>query len=415
VTPDAALREALAAAQDRAPFDHVTVAVSGGGDSMALLLATHDWARETGIGVSAVTVDHGLRPEAAGEAAQVAALCATLGLAHETRHWDGWDNQGNLQAAARDARYDLLAASGTGPILLGHTQDDVAETFLMRLARGSGVDGLGHMRADWSDRGRRWLRPLLGVPRAALRDWLRGKGATWIEDPSNDDPTYDRVKMRSALDLLGPLGIDAERLASTAQTLREARVALEYLAHLEARRIARVEAGDVVFQAAELPALPAETRDRLVAHAIGWVSGATYRPRRRALQAATQAALAGGKATLGGCVLTGRNATLRVTRELQAVAGVHAPVRDLWDGRWRMVAPPGASTQNLTIRALGEAGLSLCPSWRDTGLPRDTLLASPAVFEGDTLVAAPVAGAPEGWSAEINHPRGDYLPSLLSH
>jgi tRNA(Ile)-lysidine synthase len=339
VTPDAALRSSLGAERDLHPFDTVTVAVSGGGDSTALLLAAHDWGGEAGVTVHAVTVDHGLRPEAAGEARMVADLCAARGIAHETLRWTDWDGQGNLQSAARTARYDLLAEAGGGPILLGHTQDDVAETFLMRLARGSGVDGLARMRASWDDRGRRWLRPFLGVTRAALRDWLRARDVTWVEDPTNDDPAYDRVKMRAALELLSPLGIDADRLATTAEAMGEARTALTLFAHREAVRIARVEAGDVVFDAPPLEALPAETRDRLLAHAIGWVTGATYRPRRRALIAAAAAARETGKATLGGSLLTRRGETLRVAREYRAVADLETSATAPWDGRWRMVAP----------------------------------------------------------------------------
>lgn len=417
MTVEQAFSDALAGASADHPIDQIVVAVSGGGDSMALLHLAAAWARGAGVAVSAVTVDHGLRPEAAGEAAQVAQVCAGLDVPHDTLRWGGWDGQGNLQAAARTARYDLIAQ--TAPegtvILIGHTADDAAETFLMRLARGSGVDGLTHMRTAWEDRGHRWLRPLLTVRRAALREWLTARGIDWIEDPSNDDPTYDRVRIRQALSLLAPLGIDTARLTTTAHAMSEAREALEYWAARAAREVATIEAGDVLFDHATWSALPGETRDRLLAHAIGWVSGATYRPRRAALTSALTQIGDGGRSTLGGCLLVAKGGTLRIGREPAAVAGAQSAPDALWDNRWRLTAPGGTDLAPLSVQALGTSGLAQCPGWRDTGLPRETLLASPAVWSGETLVAAPLAGHANGWQAEVSPSRGDFFTSLLSH
>ncbi len=122
------------------------IAVSGGSDSLALLHLMVEWGRAP---LRCVTVDHRLRDASAEEAAQVAEICAALGIAHDTLTWDGWDGQGNLAAEARRARYALLAdwavTHGLTGIALGHTQDDIAETLLMRLARRAGVDGLAAM------------------------------------------------------------------------------------------------------------------------------------------------------------------------------------------------------------------------------------------------------------------------------
>lgn len=196
------------------------VAVSGGGDSLALLHLMHDWARANGSDLRAVTVDHGLRAAAPGEAAQVARLCADLGLPHDTLHWTGWDQSGNLQAEARRARYRLMAGWARGhdlqAVALGHTLDDQAETVLMRLARGSGVDGLSAMAGRRDDLGMRWLRPLLAIRRDDLRAFLSGLGVDWVDDPSNADTRFDRIKTRQALAQLAGLGIDAEGLADTA-------------------------------------------------------------------------------------------------------------------------------------------------------------------------------------------------------
>ncbi|WP_235889167.1 tRNA lysidine(34) synthetase TilS [Maritimibacter alexandrii] len=417
MTPEKAFAAALAAAQTDHTIDNLVVAVSGGGDSMALLHVAQAWGRAQGKAVSALTVDHGLRDEAATEAARVAEICADLGVAHRTLDWPDWDGQGNLQAMARAARYDLIAdaAPAGAAILIGHTMDDAAETFLMRLARGSGVDGLSRMRSTWTDRGHLWLRPFLTVRRAALRDWLHDREIGWIDDPTNDDTQYDRVRMRQALDLLAPLGIDAERLTMTAQAMTEARQALEHWAEQAARCTAWTEAGDVLFDRAKVQALPRETHDRLIAHAIGWVASAAYRPRRAALMQAVRDVTETGRATLGGCLLTAKGDTLRVGREPKAVADLRASPPSIWDNRWRLSGPDAPSGHVLAVRALGAGGLSDCPDWRETGLPRETLLASPAVFAGDRLVAAPLAGHPAGWRAELCPPRGDFFTSLLSH
>lgn len=400
-------------------FGRLLVAVSGGGDSIALLHLARDWAGRMGVDVEAVTVDHGLRAESAAEAEAVGRTCAGLDVPHRILRWQGWDGQGNLPQEARAARYDLIAGA-TGPEdlptlnLIGHTRDDIAETFLLRLARGSGVDGLAAMRADWRDRGQRWARPLLAVGRGELRDWLRLRGMSWIDDPSNDDPRYDRARARQALAALAPLGLGVDRLADTAAAMSRARAALAEASHTAARAIAWTEAGDVVFDRAGLEALLPELRDRLLTHALGWVSGNPLRPRRTSL-IETEAALAAGapRATLHGCLITAGPKTLRLSRE-PAATGPEVPTTALWDGRWRVNGPHLPAS---VIRPLGEAGLAICRGWRESSLPRASLIASPAIWDArdDSLIAAPLARPEPLWSAEIAHPRGDFFTALLTH
>ena len=181
----------------------------------------------------AATVDHALRPEAAAEAAQVATWCKARGIPHDTLIWEHGTIEGNLAAEARRARYRLLAdwagAKGLTHVLLAHTEDDLAETLLMRLGREAGLGGLAAMRASWSEHGITFLRPLLGQSRAELRAFLRDQGQDWIEDPSNQDPTSDRVRARQALDHLAPLGITRQGLARSAKYLSDARSALSGL------------------------------------------------------------------------------------------------------------------------------------------------------------------------------------------
>ncbi len=171
---DLAISRAVRAAFGETPPRRIGIAVSGGGDSTALLLSLARGFAETGVTLHAATVDHGLRPEAAAEARAAAGQAADLGISHDTLRWQGWDGAGNLQDQARRARYALLSdwARGQGipTVALGHTSDDRAETVLMRLGRAAGVDGLAAMhRERWVD-GIRFLRPMLSLTREDLRE-----------------------------------------------------------------------------------------------------------------------------------------------------------------------------------------------------------------------------------------------------
>ena len=380
----------------------IGLAVSGGSDSMAMLWLIAPWAMAQGRPVAVATVDHGLREGAAEEAAFVARVCAGIGVPHEVLRWRGWDGRGNLQARAREARYALLTGwargRGIGTVALGHTMDDQAETVLLRLARGSGVDGLAGMAAMREQGGLRWVRPLLELRREALRDFLRENGRDWREDPSNAVERFDRVKARRALGLLGPLGVDAEGLSATAHRMAVARAALEHYAREAVAAFARVEGGDVVLARPGFDLLPEETRLRVLSEAIRWVGGAVYRPRLAALQGAVAELATARRHSLQGTILTRTTAAWRVGREWVAVRDLRAPVGELWDGRWRIEGP---EVSGVEVRALGEAGLAACPAWRATGLARATLVTTPAVWRGEVLVAAPLAGLGEGWHARI--------------
>lgn len=381
--------------------DRLAVAVSGGGDSLALLGLACDWAEDNHCRIQALTVDHGLRPEAGDEALLVAREAMRMGAEHDTLYWTGWDGKGNLPAAARDARYrlmrDFCARAGIGAILLGHTQDDQAETVLMRLARGSGVEGLSAMAEGRYGRDD-ILRPVLGETRADLRIWLTRQGMRWFEDPTNDDPRYDRVRARRLLTQLAPFGLDAGRLAETAASMARARAALLARAVDVADRIVTDRRGMLIFDRDGLNRTEEETRLRLVAHGLACLSGAPYKPRLAALSATLDRALAGQGGTLQGCRLIPSRGTLMMVREFKAVADLHcaADGHDVWDGRWRILAldQPAA-----LVRALGEEGLS---QWSASGpdagpgsggrplaVPHAALLSWPGVWQGDRLCAVP--------------------------
>lgn len=378
----------------------VGVAVSGGGDSMALLHLMAAAAPKAGWRLHAVTVDHGLRPEAAAEARMVADACAALGIAHDTRHWHHDEIKGNLQDAARRARYGLIAdwarARGIGHVAVGHTADDVAETFLMELAREAGIDGLSAIRSQWQAGGIRWHRPFRLVARADLRAWLTRHGIGWAEDPSNIDPKYQRVRARRALEALAPLGITAGRLTGVALNLAQARQALDWAVAEAGRRIAREVAGEVILDRGEFRLLPPEIARRMLVAALGWVNSAPYPPRGAEVQRVLRAIEEGRDSTLAGCCIRARGDEVRITREPRAVQGLSGPTDAPWDGRWIVEGPhaPG-----LEVRALGAEGLGQCEGWRDTGASRQALVVSPALWQGERLVAAPLARPGPQWQA----------------
>lgn len=411
--PDALLLDVLAPALP-SPLPHrIGIAVSGGGDSLALLHLVWRLLAGRGTELRAVTVDHRLRREAAAEAEHVARFCASIGVRHDTLVWDHDEIAGNLPDQSRRARYGLIAhwakERGIGHVFLGHTADDQAETLLMELAREAGLDGLSGMRPEWSADGIRWQRPLLPVGRAELRDYLDRQGICWIDDPSNTDESYQRVRARKALASLAPLGIGAEGLARVARNLAAAREELVVAALALATRIARTEAGTVRIGRAGLMAAGEDARRRLVVAALRWTSGADYAPRAEALGRLMAAMAAGRSATLAGCSIRTGADEVSFLRELKAVGGIETGTGDLWDKRWRLTGPhdPG-----LRIRALGAEGLRSCKDWRATGLSRAALVVSPAIWRGEMLIAAPLAGKVEGWVVEIVTP---FPEGVLSH
>jgi len=404
----------------RRPPAVIGVAVSGGSDSTALLHLMHRWASGVGVTLHAVTVDHGLRKAAAAEAKVVAGFCAGLGAGpgvdHTTLRWTDWDGKGNLQDQARRARYGLMTTwakkRGIDTIALGHTADDQAETFLMRLARGSGVDGLSGMQQRRKVGGINWVRPALFLYRQHLRDYLGRHDIKWIDDPSNEDERFERVKARKVLKALAPLGIDAERLAGTAQDLQMARRALEIQTRNAAVEIATIDRGDVVLERKRFRLLPEEISARLLSHAMCWVSCAEYRPRRMALADVGHAIHSNKASTLHGCLISPKKSEIRIMREHQAVKDVICPTDAIWDNRWQVCGP---HAKGLELRALGEAGLAQCPDWRDTGVPRTSLLASPAVWQNQALIAAPLAGLSNEWVTLSLFGADHFISTILSH
>lgn len=262
------------------------LAVSGGPDSIALMWLAARWRRALARGprLVAVTVDHGLRTEAAAEARQVKQLARTLELEHRTLRWTGPKPTTGLPAAARSARYRLLAKaarqSGAAHILTAHTRDDQAETVLMRLLRGSGIAGLAAMARE-TERDGLWLaRPFLDVSKAQLIATLEKAKVDFADDPTNRDPHFTRPRLRALMPALAAEGGDPRNMARLAARLARANAAVEVLTDGAERYLAlrdredsgsRFDAGSPnarCYDAMSFAALPEEIRLRLLKRAI---------------------------------------------------------------------------------------------------------------------------------------------------
>src|SRR5512132_3503182 len=229
--------EARAAFAPLLRFPRLALAVSGGADSMALLHLVVRWRAEDALKgeVTVLTVDHGLRASSREEAAMVERMAASLGLPHAILTWTRDERQsGGLQERARQGRYDLMAehcqANDIPALVTAHHLDDQAETFLMRLKRGSGLDGLAAIpeRGAWG--GIVLLRPLLDMPKARLIATLAEKGIGFVSDPSNADERFERARVRGSAEAVAALGLTPEALALCARRLRRAREALDHAA-----------------------------------------------------------------------------------------------------------------------------------------------------------------------------------------
>ena len=255
------------------------LAVSGGPDSVALMWLAARWRRALSRGpkLVAVTIDHGLRPEAAREASEVKALAKSLDVEHRTMRWNGAKPKTGVPAAARAARYRLLAeaarSAGATHILTAHTRDDQAETLLMRLFRGSGLAGLSAMARESDRNGLILARPLLSISKSRLVATLDKAKIGYADDPTNRDIAFTRPRLRKLLPLLAAEGGDARSLARLAARLARANTAVEVLAdgaerYLALKGNARPQEAARELDAAAFAGLPEEIRLRLLMRAI---------------------------------------------------------------------------------------------------------------------------------------------------
>ncbi len=398
-------------------YARVVLAVSGGVDSMALMHLAAQWVRSPKCDppvLAVATVDHGLRQGSADDARHVVAVAGRLGLVAAVLTWSGEKPVQGLQERARDARYKLLeaqAASGAAgrcAVATAHTLDDQAETLLMRLARGSGPDGLRAMqpvRALGYGTGADLVRPLLKISREQLHGYLVANGLTWREDPSNDDPRFERVRLRSAAGGLRDAGLTPQMLALAASRQARAVEALERATDALQAAFLDVHGGMFAsIDAVRLAAQPAEIRVRLMERVLAMFGGSTPPADLAQVEQLAELLARDGalQATLGGCEVRACREEIRVFREsgratLDAVE-LNPGEATTWDNRFRIKVTGGE--RSVIVRALD-------PATRDDLrrrvrtrflLPARAAATLPAVWAGEDLIS--VGGLP-----------GDFFPS----
>lgn len=409
-TPDPLGRAEFADLMERlGPFERkpeIAVAVSGGADSMAAAVLTHEWATALGGRALGVTLDHGLRHEAADEALLVSRRLSALGIESSVLKWRGEKPAANIQAAARAARYqaltDYCARKGILHLVLGHHREDQAETFLMRLSRGSGLYGLAAMSPLQENPHHRILRPFLSVPKRRLVATLQVRGVEWVEDPTNQDLRYDRVRVRRLLPLLAADGLSSSRLARSTQRLAEARTQDEAMTSAAlARAVAIHPTGIALADPEVLRTCPRDIALRCLSRLLATVSGSSYSPGSEPLEALYEALVRGAFAgsTLSGCRLVSWRRFLLLYREnrhwtrMPLVAGQVT----LWDRRFEVML---SDTAHSTVRPI-EIGPLRSEGWaqirqktepESLGFPALAGEAVVGLWDGDKVVAVPHFG-----------------------
>jgi tRNA(Ile)-lysidine synthase len=360
---------------------HVALAVSGGSDSMALLRLVDQWSNKT-VKISVLTIDHGLRAEAAAEAARVAEWSAFLGLEHHTLRWEGVKPKTGLQAKARIARYDLLCdwckANQVKYLLTGHTIDDQAETVLMRQQRTDTAESLAGIWgiADWG--GVKVFRPLLGQSRTDLRAYLTSLGQPWIDDPSNLDARFERVRVRQALAQEGRPDLQKIELADIAERAGRATRALALATQqwLDGQLTSYPEGYGAIPRAGfcELD----RSLQRRVLQQLLLIYGAGNRAEPGELDDLAKWIREQGisRRTLGGAMLACRQSSVLIGREWARISPEPMVVphsgETLWDGRFLVQAPPEARVIAVG-RLNGIARREDIPSFVQQSLPAVTL------------------------------------------
>jgi len=392
-----------------AAFDGIVLAVSGGPDSMALMRLVAEWNGrhpKPSRQILVATVDHGLRRESASEASFVAQWAERLQFPCRIVRWEGEKPARGLPAAARAARYELLEGEATKLgasnvcLVTAHTQDDQAETFLMRLKRGSGVDGLSAMAPRTSLRQGSvvaLLRPLLSVPKARLIATLEARGQTWAEDPTNTCLDYERPAVRMALARLADEGISADALATSARRLRAAREAVDYGLARFTETLA-LSFNEEIFASLSRAAFdegPEALRARVLARLIGRFGGASPPPQLAEVEDLTARLTADKRttSTLGGAVVSATPHKVKIWREPGRISGAPLILRqpgvwEVWDKRFRVrsagadvhVSPLGEALRRETVAPL------LDPR---RPLPAAAVAALPAFWSGDRLLSVP--------------------------
>lgn len=406
---DAAFADCMAALGPFEDHPFLAVAVSGGADSLALTLLADRWTRPQGGRTVGLTVDHGLRSGSCEEARQTGTWLRARNIEHHILPWLGEKPTTGLQRHARDARYTLLAGwcreHHCLHLLTAHHRQDQAETVAIRRDRGSGGAGLAAMPSIREIPGLRLLRPLLGIDKTKLEATLRADAQPWLDDPSNDDPSFTRNRLRKA-------GLDVDALASEAERRGvERREADRSAAALLVRHVRVDPAGFATLDAAGFARLSPDLARDLLTRLLLTIGGDAYPPRREALSRLIEDMHADPPAparTLAHCRILTHGDRWLICREgvssrqqascRERASAVRLPLeygrRQRWDDRFLVVLE--VPWRDLTVGHLLDrarhAEKTLLPKEKFRNLPGAAKPTLPSIWRGDDLIAVPHLG-----------------------
>ena len=378
------------------------IGVSGGPDSMALCLLADRWARPRGVALDALTVDHGLRPEARAEAQLVGRWLSGRGITHRILVARGPRPVTGIQRAARERRLALFdrwaRETGADRVLLAHSADDQVETVLQRMMADSGPDGLAGIGAENRVGGTALSRPLLAVARGRLASTCRAFGQPWISDPSNRDPRFARVRLRSLAPELARSGAGPDQVLAIARAMATARTVLDdHCSRLILDHGAVSPAGFVRLDTGAFEGLDPRFAELLFARLLRAVGGMPWPPRRARIASLAAALRSGVKArTLGGCIIRPGD-DLEFSREPGLCAGpVHLEpgLRTRWDNRFEVRLDGDEPARLGTLDARGWAVLASqmrgqAPQPDPWSWPQAARLAFPVVRHLDGTTSLP--------------------------
>jgi tRNA(Ile)-lysidine synthase len=401
--------EADTAFQHLERFNRLVLAVSGGPDSMALLALAADWRQRRGGSqptISVATVDHQLRPESTSEAEFVAREATRLGVPHAILTWRGDKPSTGIPDAARRARYALLEehalsfGSALTAVVTAHHLDDQAETFAMRLARGAGVDGLAAMPVERSlicGSDVTLVRPLLAFPKARLLATAQARKVPFVEDPTNEDLSYERVRMRTRLPELADIGLSAPALATSARRLGDAQAALQYAESCFVATLDLTYGNEVfaVFDRERFSDGPAFLRQKLLTRLIARYGGASREPQLSEIEALASRLQRAGQctATLGGATVSAGRRFVRVWREAgrldQGEIKLAPGESRVWDRRFLLQS--ALEGRGVTVKPLGAESFTKIVGLlsRSVRIPSRAAYALPSFWSGQELLAVP--------------------------
>jgi len=351
---------------------NLAVAISGGGDSMALALLMHGVLTKRGGRVLALTVEHGLRADSMAEAEGVHKLMTSLNIEHRILKWEGDKPETRIEELAREARYNLLLSEckkeGIEYLAIAHNIEDLVETFWIRLSHGSGLDGLSSIAPSREQNGVKIIRPLLNYSRQSLRDICNEAEVKWFEDSSNKDEKFLRVRLRQFEELLQGEGLTSERLMKVITKLEESRAALDFAVNSFYKEIVEISSlGYAKIDKVKLAEYPKDIARRILAKAINQVYPQKYSPSYDLLdETLSEIKLEdfSGK-TLCGCELfkekTGQLIICRESSRIQTKAEI-CNNEIIWDCRFKVKS---TLKEKLYVASLGDEGLAILRKNKD--------------------------------------------------